>query len=171
MDLKHIDLSSNTLPANGVDYEIKYSLTVERWKAYEKLQNHFAFGLAFEEIEGKIKQSIDYANQGKGIEAWNIIYNLREGIAYRLEDRQHPALLLLSLFIVAPGEDLTTWNEADQTTKIENWNKEGYDVNDFFLLASNLVKGFLPVYKEIFPNISQKPTKERSNVTGKRPSK
>jgi hypothetical protein len=168
MELKHIDLKSNILPANGVDYEIKYSLTVDRWKTYEKLQNHFAFGLAFDEIEKKLSNSIDFANQGKGIEAWNIIYNLREGIAYRLEDRQHPALLLCSLFITAPGEDLTQWNEADQNKKIADWNAEGYDINDFFQLASNLVKNFLPIYKEIFPNISQKPKGEKVRHTGKR---
>jgi hypothetical protein len=166
-ELKHIDLKSNILPANGVNYEIKYSLTVERWKTYEKLQNHFAFGLAFDEIEKKISASIDFANQGKGIEAWNIIYNLREGIAYRLEDREHPALLLMSLFIMAPGEDITTWNEEEQTKKIADWNAEGYDINDFFLLAANFVKNFLPVYKEIFPSISQK-AKEKIKHTGKR---
>ncbi|MFA5715147.1 MAG: hypothetical protein WC998_05380 [Candidatus Paceibacterota bacterium] len=167
-ELKHIDLSSNILHANGVDYEIKYSLTVERWKTYEKLQNHFAFGLAFDEIESKIKQSIDYANQGKGIEAWNIIYNLREGIAYRLEDREHPALLLMSLFILAPGEDITTWDEESQKKKIADWNAEGYDINDFFQLAANFVKNFLPVYKEIFPNISQSPGKGKSKPTVKK---
>jgi len=170
MELKHIDLSKNELPANGTDYLIKYSLTVERWKAFEKLQNHFAFGLAFDEIEKKISDSIAFANAGKGIEAWNIIYNLREGIAYRLEDREHPAMLMLSLFIVTKDEDLTTWNEEDQKKKIADWNAEGYDVNDFFVLASNLVKNFLPVYKEIFPNISQS-AKEKAKHTGKRPSK
>jgi hypothetical protein len=170
MELKHIDFSSNELPANGVIYKIKYSLTVERWKCFEKLQNHFAFGLAFSEIEKKISDAITLANSGKAIDAWYKIYDLREGIAYRLEDREHPTLLMLSLFIVTDDEDLTSWTEEDQKKKISDWNKEGYDINDFFQLASNLVKNFLPVYKEIFQSIS---TEEKGKVkhTGKRPSK
>ena len=59
---------------------------------------------------------------------------------------------------------------AQPNTKIDDWNKEGYDVNDFFVLASNLVRGFLPIYGEIFQSIS---TGEgaKSSPTAKRSSK
>ena len=156
MELKKLPFDKGEFIANGVTYRIKNTLTLARFVEFEKLQNHFGFGMTFSAIVGKLNESIDYANKGKGVEAWNIIFNLKEGIAYRLEDRTHPVLLLASLFIVTEDEDLTAWNELDQKVKIENWNKEGYDVNDFFQLASNLVNGFLPIYGEISQSTSLK---------------
>lgn len=156
MELKRLPLDKGEFMANGKKYLIKNTLTISRHAEFEKLQNHYAFGLSFEQMVGKLTQSIDFANKGKGVEAWNIILNLKDGIAHRLEDRAHPALLQCSLFIVTENEDLTTWNEKEQRAKIEDWNREGYDVNDFFILASNLVKNFLPIYGEIFRDISQK---------------
>lgn len=167
MELKKLPFDKGEFTANGKVYKIKNTLTVTRFVEFEKLQNHYGFGLSFDQIVEKLKTSIDYANKGKGIEAWNIILNLRDGIASRLEDRSHPALLLCSLFIVTEDEDLTTWNEKEQKAKIDDWNKEGYDVNDFFVLASNLVTGFLPIYGEIFRDTS-KEAKGKSNPTGKK---
>ena len=158
MDLKKLPFDKGEFTAGGKVYKIKNTLTVSRFVEFEKLQNHYGFGLSFEAVAGKLTQSIDYANKGKGVEAWNIVLNLRDGIASRLEDRSHPALLLCSLFIVTDDEDLTAWNEKDQKAKIADWNAEGYDVNDFFVLASNLVKNFLPIYGEIFRDTSQKET-------------
>ena len=169
--LKHIDLSSNVLPANGVNYKIMYSLTAKRWQEFEKLQVYFGFGLTFEKIVKWLREARNLANNGKAIEAWNMIVNLEEGIVYGFEDRIHPTLLLCSLFIVEENEDLSTWREEDQKTKIDNWNKELYDVNDFFLLASNLVKNFVPTYNEISRSISPKLPTGKSKGSSKRPSK
>jgi hypothetical protein len=171
MELKHIDFTKNELMAKGTKYIIKYSLTVERWKNFEKLQNHFGWGLSFADLAKKHREAMDFANQGKGIEAWNIIYNLWKGVTYRLEDREHPMLLLCTLFIVTETEDLTTWVEEEQVKKIKDWNDEGYDVNDFFQLASNCVKDFLPVYNEIFRSTSQKEEGKKSKPGIRRPSK
>ena len=170
MELKRLPFDKGSFTANGVTYKIKNTLTLARFIEFEKLQNHFGFGLTFSGIVGKLNEAIDYANKGKGVEAWNCIFNLKEGISYRLEDRTHPVLLLASLFIITEDEDLTQWNEGEQKIKIDNWNREGYDVNDFFQLASNLVKDFLPIYGEISQSTSQKvrPTK---NFTEKKSSK
>ena len=170
MELKRLPFDKGEFTAGGVKYKIKNTLTLARFVEFEKLQNHFGFGLTFESIVKKLNESIDYANKGKGVEAWNIIFNLKEGIAYRLEDRTHPVLLLASLFIITEDEDLTQWNEAEQKIKIDNWNKEGYDVNDFFQLASNLVAGFLPIYEEVSQSTSQKEN-PKGNTTKEKSSK
>jgi hypothetical protein len=170
MELKKLPFEKESFVAYGTTYMIKYSLTVARWQEFEKLQNHFGFGLTFTKIVGRLNDAITFANQGKGVEAWDVIFNIKEGIAYNLEGRTHPALLMLTLFIVTDKEDLTAWTEEGQKKKIEDWNKEGYDINDFFVLASNLVTGFLPIYEEISQSISQK-VKTRKSGTGKRPLK
>lgn len=155
MELKHIDFDQPHFEANGTKYYIKNTLTVERFIEFEKLQNHFGFGLSFSQVVERLNKSIDFANKGKGVEAWNVIFNLRDGIAGRIEDRTHPALLICTLFIVTEKEDITTWNEKEQSSKLEDWRKEGIDIQDFFQLTSNFVKDFIKIYRETSQNISQ----------------
>ncbi len=159
--MKKLPFDKGEFTANGKTYKIKNTLTISRHMEFEKLQSHYGFGLTFEGIVKKINDAISLADKGRGVEAWSTVLNLRDGIASRLDERSHPALLLCSLFIVTENEDLTTWNEQEQRAKVEDWNKEGYDVNDFFVLASNLVSGFLPIYGEIFQSTSQKAGKKK----------
>ena len=170
MELKKLPFDKGEFTACGVKYTIKNTLTLARFVEFEKLQNHFGFGLSFKALYDRLEAIRELFDKGKSVEAFASFWNVKEGIAYRLEDRTHPVLLLCSLFIVTEDEDLTTWNELDQKVKIDNWNKEGYDVNDFFQLASNLVSGFLPIYNEVSLTSSQKAT-VRPNFTGKKSSK
>jgi hypothetical protein len=155
MELKKLPFDKGEFTANGVLYRIKNTLTLARFVEFEKLQNHFGFGLSFKALYDKLEAIRVLFDSGKSVEAFANYWNLKEGIAYRLEDRTHPLLLLCSLFIITEDEDLTAWNELDQKVKIDNWNREGYDVNDFFQLGSNLVAGFLPIYGEISQSSSQ----------------
>jgi hypothetical protein len=170
MELKKLPFDKGEFTANGIKYTVKNTLTLARFVEFEKLQNHYGFGLSFSDMYKRLGEIETLFNGGKSVEAFANFYNLKEGIAYRLEDRTHPVLLLCSLFLVTEDEDLTQWNEGEQKIKIDNWNKEGYDTNDFFQLASNLVAGFIPIYGEVFQSISQKKS-PRSNFTEKKPSK
>ena len=161
MEIKRLDFSKDSFTANGKEYFIRNTMTVERFSQFEKLQNHYAFGLSFSQIHDKLKDAVDFANKGKGVEAWNVIFNLKEGIVYRIEDRMHPALLLCSLFMVTENEDITKWDEQSAKVKIEDWKKEGIDINDFFQFASNFVSGFIKIYDEISRSISLNQTKEK----------
>jgi hypothetical protein len=149
MELKKIDFSTNSFEALGITYYIKPSLSVERWKWFEKYQNHFAFGKTFQVIYDLLKNSVDFANKGKGLEAWNIIFNLMQTVGKNLDDKSHPALLICALFIATEDEDLTKWDEQQAEKKIKAWNDEGIDINSFFQLASNFVTGFLTALDEI----------------------
>ena len=154
METKRLDFSKDQFQANGKTYYIRDTMSIERFMQWEKLQNHYAFGLTFQQISDKLNDSINYANKGKGVEAWNVIFNLKEGIIYRLEDRIHPAMLLCSLFMVTEDEDITTWNEQLAKAKIEDWKQEGIAINDFFSFASNFTQGFIEIYNEISQSIS-----------------
>lgn len=164
-EIKHIDFEhSNEFQANGTKYIIKNTLTLKRFIEFEKLQNHFGFGLSFKQMYNRLNDAIEYANKGKGVEAWNIIFNLKEGIADRIHERTHPALLIASLFIVTEDEDFAKWEEDEQKKKFDDWNTEGIDVNDFFHLSVNLVRDFIPAYEEIIENT----LKEEKQAHGKK---
>ena len=156
MELKQIDLTQSSFIANGVTYFIKDSLSVERYRFFEKYQVTFGFAREFKQIYDLLVQSVDLANKGKGLEAWNIVFNLKEQIGKNnLDNRHHNGMYICALFIVTETEDLTTWDEHIADVKIANWNKEGYDVNSFFRLAANLVTGYIDCLDEIFQNTSE----------------
>jgi len=155
-NLKQIDLNANSFIANGVEYFIKSSLSVERYRQFEKYQVTFGFAREFKQIYDLLVQSVDLANKGKGLEAWNIVFNLKEQIGKNnLDNRHHNGMYICALFIVTETEDLTTWDEHIADVKITNWNKEGYDVNSFFRLAANLVTGYIDCLDSIFQNTSE----------------
>jgi len=155
-NLKQIDLNAPSFDANGVTYYIKNSLSVQRYREFEKYQVTFGFAREFKQIYDLLVQSVDLANKGKGLEAWNIVFNLKEQIGKNnLDNRHHNGMYICALFIVTETEDLTTWDEHIADVKIANWNKEGYDVNSFFRLAANLVNGYIDTLDEIFQNTSE----------------
>jgi len=152
--LKQIDYSKSSFVANGVTYLVRDSLSIERYKYFEKYQITFGFARDFKSVYESLDKSIDFANKGKGVDAWNIIFNLREQLK-DLDKRAHSAMFICALFIVTEDEDLTKWDEHTAEVKISNWNEEGYDQNCFFRLAANLVPGYLENLESIFQPISE----------------
>ena len=67
MELKQIDLNATQFQANGKTYVVKDSLSVERYRWFEKYQIDFGFGRSYKSIADALKKSIDLANKGKGI--------------------------------------------------------------------------------------------------------
>jgi len=154
--LKTIDLTAGSFFANGIEYFIQDTLSVERYRWFEKYQVTFGFAREFKQIYDMLVKSIDLANKGKGLEAWNIVFNLKEEIGKNnLDNRHHNGMYICALFIVEENEDVTVWNEQIADKKITNWNKEGYDVNSFFRIAANLVNGYIDTLEGIFHNTSE----------------
>lgn len=55
------------------------------------------------------------------------------------ERRKHPLMLICSLFIAAPNEDLTTWNEAEAAEKINDWSNVDMA---FFGITKHILQDF-----------------------------
>jgi hypothetical protein len=155
MDLKQLDLNASEFEAKGIKNYVKSSLSVERYRIFEKLQVEFGYGRSFEDFHKQLEKSVELANKGKSLEAWNIVFNLKDGVGKSLEKSAHPAMLICSLFIVWEDEDLTTWDEQKAEEKIKTWNDEGFDMNGFFRLAANLVSGYIEILESIFQNTSK----------------
>ena len=45
---------------------------------------------------------------------------------------------LCSIFIIQAGEDVRTWDSSFADSKIMDWIKEGFSVEDFFTLAQTI---------------------------------
>jgi hypothetical protein len=162
MELKHIDFDK-PFSTEKNEYFIKNSLSVKRFMEYEKLQNHFGFGKSFAEIVEQLNMALDYFNKGKGAEMGAVLINLRDGIAEKVEERTHPAMLLCSLFIVTKDENIARWDQQEAEAKIQDWMEAGYDVKDFFQLAASLVTDFRLILDEISQVSLTELLKERMN--------
>jgi len=167
-ELKEIPLDATSFEANGKTYFIKTSLSVERFRWYEKYQLNFGMGRTFDNIVKALDKSVELANKGAGLQAWNIIFNMRDAITKDLDKRSHQAFYLCALFMVTENEDLTQWDEALAERKIKDWNTEGISAVSFFRIASNLVNGFLDVLEAHSQDIlgiqeAMKPLEELTN--------
>lgn len=154
--------------ANGKKYHISSSLSVERWRYYEDFQALVGFGRSFDDIFQNVKKAYEALQHPKIADASVILHNILIGVKEKLDKRHHPALMLCTLFVNYDGEDERVYDEETMNSKIEDWTKEGYDVNDFFHLAWNLVPSFIEAFREDIPDTSSHTAKESSVSKGKK---
>ena len=166
LGLKKLDLDKPYFEANGKKYRVSKSLSVERWRHFEDLQALVGFGRSFQEVFDNVKKAYEALQHPKIADASVVLHNLLVGIKEKLDRRHNPALLICALFINADDEDQKVYDEEAMNRKIEDWQEEGYDVNDFFHLAWNLVPSFIEAFNEDLPNTSH-PTKETKSSASK----
>lgn len=153
-DLKRLELTQNSFEANGRKYIIHPSLSVKRFEEFEKMQIEVSWGVDFDTLFKKLKEVWEKLDKGKFAEASVVVWNLLKGISRLIEQREHPLLLLCTLFICLEDEDRRDWDEATAKEKIQDWREEGIIVSDFFGLAFNLVQGFTDGYKQSLNHFS-----------------
>lgn len=168
---KKIDFKSGQIPAGGKVYKITPELTINRFKILEELEVEFYYGFTMSDMFAKLKDAFDLMDKSKVAQASVTIHNLKEGIADRIDKREPVMLRICSLFLVTDGEDLNEWSDELAKQKIDDWSKEGYDINDFFSLAANLVPGFMKDYGEILEGTLKAESQQGSSPESQKSSK
>jgi hypothetical protein len=144
--LKNIAPDANSFEANGHKYIIHPSLGIERFRHFERLQVIAGFGADYATLYKRVAGAYDQINKMRVGDASVQMNAILEGSKRPIEGRQHPLLLICTLFIAREGDDLTAWNEAEATERINDWAEAGYDVGDFFALVSKQARQFLQVF-------------------------
>jgi len=157
-----IDLTKGEFTAKGKTYKAHSTLSIERFIEFEKLQVSVGFGFTFDQFFHKLKDSYEDLNKGKQADAAVKIHNMLTGIADKIDRRKHPVLMLCALFICTEDEDRKRYDEKLMEKKVNDWQEEGLEIQDFFTLAFNFVKGFIPAYQEITQSISKAAPKKKS---------
>ena len=142
--------------AAGKTYTIRSAaegFSIERFNQYEILSLALGYGATFQQFTQQLNTAIALANDAATGKATFVdlvlqLDAMKKGIASSTQQRNSMALTMCTLFIVEKEEDLTSWSEEMANQKIENWNKEGYDVNDFLVIALSSIAGFSEIYKE-----------------------
>lgn len=138
----------------GVKFFVEDTLSVSRFREFEKLQIEVGFGRDFAEIFAGFSKIYEALQKGKVADAAVICSNYLEGVKGPLAGRANPVLRLCALFINTEGENKKTYDERDTIKKIDIWEKAGVDMSFFFSLAITLIPGFMKAYKESLVNIS-----------------
>ena len=142
--------------AAGKTYFIRSAaegFSIERFNQYEILSLALGYGATFQQFTQQLNAAIALANDAAVGKATFVdlvlqLDAIKQGINTSSQQRNSMALTMCTLFIVEKEEDLTQWSEEMAAEKIENWNKEGYDVNDFLVIALSSVAGFSEIFRE-----------------------
>jgi len=166
MEAKRLNFEKTpfSFEANGHTYHSTQTVCIDRFIELERLQAHVGFGKDFMYIYNKLKDAYDNMNKNKLADSAVIIHNLLNGIGQNLDKRDHPALRLCALFVNRDDEDATVLDEDLMDAKIEDWRKEGYNISDFFQLATRSVNGFYDALEEITQNISEVEEQVAKNI-------
>ncbi len=145
--------------ANGKEYYIKADhISPRRWTCFQQLSVEIESGKSIRQIGEWISEHIRLLNaypRGKAefTEISQHTTQFAEALQAFSSERYNSALYLCTVFAVTEGEDLTRWDVASATAKIDEWNNEGYSVDDFFSLAAVFTPHLYNVLKNITANI------------------
>ena len=131
--------------ANGQTYYIrnpKEGLPLKRAMELEKMSVVVPFNASFDSLISSLMRMKKIVNSFFGNATPDVmplmeeIVNMEKGLRGG-DDREHPpALVMCTLFIYRPGEDLRQWSMNDAKDKIKDWLAEGLIFDDFFSLAT-----------------------------------
>jgi hypothetical protein len=159
--LRQIDIDTNAFDACGVKFIIHPSLPIGPYKHYQRLQVVIGFGGDYPAIYKTAEKAYTQINTMKVADAAVTLNGLLEGVGRKKQNLPDPFLLLCSLFIRREGANLAEWSEAEAAEDIELWEKAGYDIAAFFLLAKRLSRGFANGLQADSPNTSQTTAKPK----------
>lgn len=154
LELKTLDVSVKTFPANGKKYTVKKSMSFERFREYEKLQIETGYGVSFSKLYENIKSCYELVNKSMFADTAVRLHNMLSGIK-NIEERRIPALRLCALFINYEGEDEKGISEELIDEKIADWEAEGYDILPFFHWAIASIPDFSIALKAVIQINSQ----------------
>jgi hypothetical protein len=129
--------------ANGKTYYIrnpKDGLPLRRQRELEKMSVVVPFNAGLGEVISSLSRMKKICNSLVGGKDANFtglveeIVNLERGLS-ESNRKWQASLIMCTLFIYEPGEDLKTWDIDHANRKIEDWAAEGLIEDDFFTLA------------------------------------
>ncbi len=142
--------------ANGKEYFLTSKLSIARFVEFEKLGIIHGFGKDFQAVFSDLADIYECLENQKIASAAVKVSNLLQGVTRVLQESDHhPILKICALFINTKDENVKEYNEAVIESKIQDWYAEGFNFDDFFLLASSLVKGYMSAYEKITADFSK----------------
>jgi len=125
---------------------------ISRWGYFRKFAFQFMsssdFTNAFTAWDKHLRLCNQFAvnKSNSGVTFTDLILNCeanKSAIKALSEMRYDMSLYLCTLFIVSEGEEISSWSTGIAEEKIECWIKEGYAIDDFFLIAIHFINTYI----------------------------
>ena len=163
--LKTPEIVNNNFEANGRNYHISNSLSIDRYKEDEKLDHHVIFGADPAGLAKTLDEVFELLNKSKQAEAAVKIHNVRAGIDYKNDkNREHPMLYLCALFLNREDEDVNIYDQAISDSKIQDWKTAGIEMVFFFQLARSLIRFYADGLETDLKSISDPENKLKDTI-------
>lgn len=152
MELREIDFGNKHFECE--EGKRKFTVTdvpsFERYRIMQKICLEFGFSASFVDLYKNVTAAFELLNKMKPAEGAVVLHNILAGMA-SAEEKYPAAFRLCALFINEEGENPTIYDEGKMNEKIECWGKELSPL-PFFNMASTLVIGWMPAYKDFIQN-------------------
>ena len=152
--IKKIDFSSGQFSANGKTYFLETKLTITRYCEFQILQRELGMGMTLQEIYDGFLDCRKLLNQTRFVDIAVYVDKILLHMS-KLKEKEPTVLKICTLFINTEDEDRTTWGNDIVVKKLEDWKKEGIDVQDFFAVALTLVPGYIELYNKFTLSTSE----------------
>lgn len=163
-EVKRLPENVKTFEANGRKYIVHTGLTVSAFQKLEELRLELEAGNSVPDMVKMMQQAYGKMNEGKMADAAVIMYNAMN-VAERIVEGRPPLWLLeLTLFVRPEGADVTKWDEGEAMVWIQDWENEGYDMADFFGLATRLHSAYVQHFTASIMDFSQSESEETSET-------
>jgi len=160
--------------ANGRRYTIRKpeeGVGIFRHTKMNQMAAVTGMGATFADLYRNLKQAVDLANTlvtktPQFTQLAVLLDNMLRGVFEGSKMRYTFALQYCTFFIVWHDEDLTQYDEEEQQKKIDDWNKEGLNEQDFLALGLSMVEGYTAAYLEYSGRIEALKVVYSSDTTG-----
>jgi hypothetical protein len=142
MEIKPLDQNAQRFDANGRAYVFRSSLDVKQFAIFEELQLEFQSGVNAATFYKNVEDAYLDFNAMKFADGCSKLYNALHGAGRIVENRPHPALLILTLFC-QPEDFDGAWDEDLAAAWIDDWSEERIAVNSLFTKAFDAARRFI----------------------------
>lgn len=152
--LKQLDADATSFIANGKLYLIERQLSADRWIKMQELETELGFGMTYKELRGNMVKIYNLTNENGGRmgDIGRIAYDSANGVAKMLE-RQPQILKFCSLFFNTADEDRKSISDDQIAIKCEDFRKEGFAIDGFFVFALSYNTDLAEDYKSLTQNV------------------
>jgi hypothetical protein len=154
-ELKRLDLSKPSFQAGGKTYHIESTMSIERYSLFQQFELELGYNLSFKQMFDSLTDIYELLNKQKFADAAVLTYNTMKGFT-KLEEKEPYVLRYCALFMNTDDEDRRMISEDQITQKIQDWQEEGYAIQDFLAFALNSIPSFIESYRSATQSISEK---------------
>lgn len=155
--LRKIPFNAKSFEAGGYTWHVEDDLSVERYRAFQRMEIELGYGINFSTLADRHKQIFDRLNEGKMAEAVVIVYQLMEG-SVAISEKTPIGLYVATLFVNRSDEDRSVWSRSIAEDKLKMWNgnekETGIDAGFFLIVALSRVQNYGEKFKE-FSRLSE----------------